>query len=280
VEVAGGTAPLLEIIYESARRRGMRFIPVAWAGESTKAHLKLVADAAALDGHGVGIRYRILGVALPPTVGQADFLGRMLDIVGVDATDADLLIDLDYLDPDVELDVDDMADIVGELEEAAPWRSVVLLGTSIPSMMSCVPEGTVGRLPRKEWELWGELADAGLPRAPAFGDYAVQHPRPPQDGGGPGMRANVRYTTDKGTLVARGQGSVIQEGKEQYQDLCAQLVRTPEFAGGAYSWGDGVIRDCASGAIEPGAQNVWRGAGTSHHLQLVTDQLRQREAQA
>jgi T4 beta protein len=50
-------------------------------------------------------------------------------------------------------------------------------------------------------------------------------------------------------------------------------VERPEFAGGDYSWGDAQILDCASGTQEPGSNNAWRGAGSSHHLRLVTEQL-------
>ena len=54
------------------------------------------------------------------------------------------------------------------------WRSVVLLGTSIPSMLSCIDEGSIGSLPRREWDLWSRLAQYDLSRIPSFGDYAIQ----------------------------------------------------------------------------------------------------------
>ncbi len=148
-----------------------------------------------------------------------------------------------------------------------------MLGTSMPTMMSCVAEGTVGSVPRKEWELWSQLQQCELERMPTFGDYAIQNPHPPHDGGGPGMRANIRYTANGDTLVARGRGPFYEEGNEQYRRLCEQLVARAEFAGREFSWGDGVIDDCAAGAVEPGGQRVWRGAGTSHHIRTVSEQL-------
>jgi hypothetical protein len=99
-------------------------------------------------------------------------------------------------------------------------------------MLSCIPEGTLGSLPRNEWDLWRALSTVKLSRRPSYGDYAVQHSQPPHDGGGPGMRANIRYTVATGTLVARGQGSVLQEGNEQYRYLCQQLVTRTDFSGG------------------------------------------------
>ena len=141
--------------------------------------------------------------------------------------------------------------------------------------MGCVKEGTVGTIPRREWDLWSALRDCELPRMPAFGDYAIQHPEPPADEiAGNVMRANIRYTAASQTVVARGRGPVTQRGNEQYEDLCKQLVARAEFSGGSYSWGDGVIDECARGLRDAGSQGMWRGAGTSHHLEFVTDQVR------
>jgi hypothetical protein len=274
-----GEVPVLEHLFRTARKRGLGFIPVVSVGESSADHARLVADAVLEDGHGVALRYRIRTV--PPTGNdtRATLFEAALLETSCDVGDADVLIDLEYIDPDVALEPDDLAPALNEILGVGSWRSVVVLGSSIPSMMSCVAEGTVGSLARREWELWSGLAESsGLARVPAFGDYAVQHPRPPQDvaGGGNTMRANIRYTAGSETLVARGRGPVSQD-TEQYRDLCQQLVERGEFMGRDYSWGDAVIDGCAAGDVPVGNQNTWRGAGTSHHLKFVTDQLRRRQ---
>ena len=275
--VAGkaGTDPALARMYAEARARQMQFVPVVAVGQSTACHTQLVADAALQDGRGVALRYRLLKVV--PTGGKThqDVLREHLDELSVDVTDADLLLDLEFLDEDREVDANDLAAAVRDMFEVGNWRCVVIIGTSIPKGMGCVKEGTVGTLPRREWDLWSALRDCDLPRMPAFGDYAIQHPEPPADEiAGNVMRANIRYTAASQTVVARGRGPVTQRGNEQYEDLCKQLVARPEFSGGGYSWGDGVIDECASGLRDPGSQGMWRGAGTSHHLQFVTDQVR------
>ena len=132
----------------------------------------------------------------------------------------------------------------------------------------------MGWLPRREWQLWRALTSI-LGGRLSFGDYCVQHPKPPQEKTGPGMRANVRYATKDGVLVARGWGPVVQTGKGEYVRLCEMLVHDARFAGESYSWGDKLIAQCARGEIEPGAQGMWRGAGTSHHLALVANQVAQ-----
>lgn len=274
-----GIVPLLERVYWAARRRGLAFVPVAWVGKSDVAHLKIVHDAVDADGRGVALRYPIRTLALEPTK-QKVYFAQMLKATGAEVTSADLLIDLDYLDTDAEIHAEDLGPAIAGVMGLGDWRSVALLGTSMPSMLGCIPEGTLGTLARKEWDVWTALSKLGLARLPSYGDYAIQHPTPPQDGGGPSMRANIRYTIDDVTLVARGRGPVIQEGAEQYVSLCQELVARKEFAGRDYTWGDRSIDDCANGVEEPGGQNVWRGAGTSHHLRFVTDQLQRRSAAA
>jgi hypothetical protein len=268
--------PVLAVMYAEARKRRMCSIPVVHVGESTPAHLALVADAVLEDNRGVALRYRVRRVVPPAGAGHRGMLQAALDVVSCACEDADLLVDLEYLDEDVEVEASDLVQILREMCAVGEWRSLVVIATSMPKMMSAVKEGTLGSIPRREWELWSELAHAGLERMPAFGDYAVQHPDPPLDDVGANtVRANVRYTAAAETLVARGRGPVSQEGKEQYHDLCAQLVAHTEFQAPSYSWGDQVIADCAKGMRGPGSQAQWRGAGTSHHLRFVTDQVRQ-----
>lgn len=269
-----GNVAVLQQIFAAARRRRLRFIPVIWVGESSNTHRALVADAALEDGQGVALRYRIRTVLPPAGTTPPRYLADHVEPLLRQGSDVDLLIDLRYIGPDDELHVADLAALVNELVDVAPWRGVAIFGTSMPSILSCIDEGSVGSLPRREWDLWLKLADCDLTRVPAFGDYAIQNPDPPS-ATGLGMRANIRYTANGLTLIARGHGPFHQEGKPQYRELCQQLVMRGEFCGSDYSWGDALIADCARGAISPGAQNVWRGAGTSHHLRLVTDQLRQ-----
>jgi hypothetical protein len=276
VATTEGEVPVLKELYGSARRRQLRFVPVAWVSESSDEHLALVADAALEDGDGVALRYRIRTVVPPAGTSHEEQLRSVLTALGRAVDNADLLIDLDYIDPDVDLNAGDTAALLNGVMSVGPWRSVVLLGTSMPRTLKGIPEQSLGSLARREWELWSQLDQLGVARMPAFGDYAVQFPWPPQENSGPGMRANVRYTVARETLIARGL-AVLQEGNAQYRGLCEQLVERTEFTGRSYSWGDDVIGACADGTVPPRAQRMWRGAATSHHLQFVTDQLLQRQ---
>ena len=275
VMAAGQQQPLLTYLYQAVRKHGLRFVPVVPVGDPRASYRDLVRDAAAEDGRGVALRWKALEVMPPPGMTPAELLSKTLAALESNLTTADLLVDLGYLSPDADLPPETVAERLNAAAAMGPWRNIVLLGTSMPATLGCIAEGEVGALPRREWDLWSALSDPNLKlkRLPSYGDYAIQHPKPPQDGGGPGMRANIRYTTQHATLIARGRGSITQEGKRQYVELCRQLTKRQEFAGADSSWGDRTIQSCADGMIPPGAQDLWRGVGTSHHLRLVTDQL-------
>jgi hypothetical protein len=276
VATRDGDRPVLSAIYAEARARGMAFVPVLRLGDS-RGTVGQITECAGTDGRGVGLRYQVLGAATVDGRGPAALIKSALDSVQVDFPGADLLMDLGFLSDDIVIEPEFFVSAIDELMSIGPWRSTVLIGSSMPSSLGggVVPEGTVGRLPRREWDLWQALIALRPSRLPTFGDYAVQNPIPPLEGqpSGPGQRANIRYTTDDVTLVPRAVGSVIQEGAEQYRQLCRILVAQPEFAGREFSWGDAVIAECADGFGEAGWQNTWRGAGTSHHISEVVSQL-------
>ena len=218
------------------------------------------------------MRIPLLEGVLSANDGFCSAVRRTLDRLDVTAESVDLLLDLKHLDG--EIAASSIEPLVVQLAEMFDWRNLVLLGTSIPATLSCIPEETVGSVPRREWSLWRALATVVGGRL-SFGDYCVQHPKPPQTTGY-GMRANIRYTTEDRVLVARGWGPVQQVGgNDEYVRLCEKLVNHNRFAGESYSWGDELIARCARGEIEPGDQRMWRGAGTSHHLALVANQLAQ-----
>lgn len=271
VDLGGGTKPVLEFIHDECRKRGLNFVPVIPVGLSRPQQLGTIADAISQDGRGVCLRYSVRGGMLPVGYTLARLLTETLERVAATVEEADLILDLGFLDPD-DTPSFDLAPLIEASVAAGDWRTLILLGTSMPATLGRIHEGTLGSLPRHEWQLWQGLKNIDVARLPTFGDYGIQHPDPPE-GGGPGMRANIRYTIEDATMIARGTGSVTHEGAAQYRDLCTQLVTIPQFEGREFTWGDRVLKDCADGTMPPGWQQMWRGAGTSHHLRFVCDQL-------
>jgi hypothetical protein len=272
LQALGGGWTALSYLYDRLRSSRLAFVPVLPVSAGP-GHQELVRAAAAQDQRGAALRYSLQGTALPTGMTHSRLLETRLSALGLPRHRVDVILDLGWLSPDVSISAADICEVIDDVATIAPWRNVVLVGTSMPATLAAISEGSLGGLPRSEWALWTEVTGPSNGRQVSFGDYAIQHPRPPHDTG-PGMRANIRYTVANRTVVARGVGSVTQGGASQYPELCRMITGLDDFETRDYSWGDGVIEECAGGGSWSASQNLWRGAGTSHHLRLVTDQLR------
>lgn len=267
--------PVLEAIFEIAHKKCLSVVPVFSPDKALNStYLKILNNAISREGRGIGIRYPILSAVPRPGSTRRMFLERALASLDISEEHVDVFIDMSFISSDSNLSLKHLVTAIDEICSAGKWRCIALLGSSIPSVLSEIPEGTVGALKRQEWRIWSEITQNQSIRKIIFGDYVIQNPIPPMEEGGPGMRANIRYTVDDCTLIARGSGPVIETGKEQYIDLCEQLMQRPEFAGQDFSWGDSVISACARLELDPGSQNQWRAAGSSHHIQFVAHQLK------
>lgn len=270
VELRGERLTLAQAAYHYARQYGLAAIPVIHTGASAVS-VDAAIEAASADGRGLAIRHRLLGTTSSKGVPSAQVVSGLLDDCGLPADEVDLWLDLGFLDEEREVSPHRVARVIERFERIGQWRRIVLTGSSMPIGLGIVPEGTDRVLPRREWLLWNELS-ADLRQRIDFGDYAVQHPSPPSQGGA-GMRANIRYTVGQGHLIVRGRGPFNVEGVAQYVGLCARVISSGSFAGSGYSWGDDIISKVADRRLPPGTQTMWRAAGTAHHLRVVTEQL-------
>ena len=287
-----GERPVIELLHETARARSLASMPVAWT-DSSDQHLRIVAKAIYEDGHGLALRHRVRGVSLPSGMTLDDLLKARLTSLQADPSEVDLLLDLEYLDPDTEPSATWVASLLSRCARVGSWRSVVLLATSVPASFGngLVPEKSKRELPRHEWSLWEAVtARADLPVA--FGDYAVQNPVPPPNPAPVGPWANIRYTLEKNLFVVRGL-ETRTHGTDQYAELSSWITSHPSFRGSSFSHGDSEITAWSTGQgsresrlafddffeeetderPRPASQTYWRGVGTSHHIELVTEQL-------
>lgn len=272
INKAGATLPVLTVLFDAANNRGIQFVPVLPLGAKSL-HVDVVAKTALIEERGVAFRVPVFGSVFRTDETLGALLSRMVGEVDQVKESVDLLLDLNFIAPDVDVDADDVVKVVDEVAAEGNWRRVVLLGTSMPPTLSVISAGQIGCIPRREWQIWQDVVNRRPNLNIVFGDYAIQNPKPPTDPGGPGMYANIRYTGETNNIIARGQ-SLLQEGYEQYRLLCTWLTQHAEFMGEQYSWGDGEIAKCAAGILRPGAQEMWRGIGTSHHMQFVIDQIK------
>ena len=275
VQMTRHQVPLLSYLHRQARRRGLEFIPVInFAHCRSQVLTHAIAQSVHEDQRGMCLRFSA-GTIIAQGTSLIAELESAFARIAISDQETDLWIDFGYLDPDRIYDPESITEWINKLTSSANWLSVIMTATSIPQMMGEIKAGSLGEIPRREWELWTKLRNRGLTRVPIFGDFAVQHPLAPYDGGGPGMRANIRYTLNCEFLVARGLEPYYIPGSADYIAQCQKLIDSQRLLPRGFSWGDRYIHDCAAGEAEPGSHALWRGVGTSHHLALVLDQLRE-----
>jgi hypothetical protein len=206
----------------------------------------------------------------------ADAVQRVLEVVGTEMQHADLVFDLGALTPDERrLDAEGLISFVNRLPRLREWRTFTVAATSFPRNLVGLPRSDFSLIPRQEWSLWRDLVRcrSGLPRLPAFGDYAISHPEPAEvDPRIMRPSASIRYTHDAYWLVPKGR-NLREYGFGQFHEVCRALVQRPEYAGRQFSWGDQYIADCAADRTGPGNLTTWRKVGTSHHLAFAVRQL-------
>ena len=198
-----------------ARSRGLRFVPVhAGRRERRRPPAGSLASAALQDGHGVALRYRMRKYVPPLGTGLGDYVGAELTALGAEPKDADLIVDLEYIDPEDELDPDGMA---ASLERDARGRRLAQrrhAGHLDADDDELRRRGHASaRFRARSGSCGLSCQQCELERMPAFGDYAIQNPHPPHDGGGPGMRANIRYTDQRRDARRARSGPVLRGGQ-------------------------------------------------------------------
>lgn len=268
VVMEDGTAGITWLALE-CQLRGLTVIPVIDAAVP-EAVLPHVAEVASWGRRGLALRLR--RHEWPSALGPVA-LQRRLDGAGVVVEECDLVLDLEdrpHRDPAL------VADLVryelATLPDVDRWRSIVVVGTSVPGHGATSQR----RGPRHEWALHRELIAADdLPRLPVFGDYGVSHPDPAVDlAGGMGQMA-LRYTTDDAWVCARA----AQRGAPVEQDLAlpamAVRVRSDRGFRAGHCAFDTLIDDMVASRHGVVAAAALRRLATLHHLQLVVEQLAQ-----
>jgi len=261
----------IERAHDLARTAGMRAIPTAWL-TSDPAVVKAAAAIAAQDGVGACIRVRLSDFDNVSALGS-DLVALTANL-GLTPDDIDLVVDFAAIDGANANALGAVATVVlPSLPNLQQWRSFTLASGAFPKNLDAYTAYSPGPAPRWDKQLWLRVQSAGLPRTPAFGDYAVAHPEAPTSGGF-APAPNLRYAGDLEWTILKGRKGT-PAGNRDFMNICAQFVAPipNTFAGAGFSWGDAQIERCSRSVGGPGGAKEWRAWATSHHVSFVIDRL-------
>jgi hypothetical protein len=265
--------PLTELI-RVGREAGRWLVPVVRLSRDNSyrdAICELISEDSQLC-----IRVTDEDIELGLNLGEA--IHEFVERVGVQPESVHLLFDFREIPADavgrLALSFNSLLAIVSGIQR---WQTVTLAGSSFPRDLSSMERDSSEFIIRGEWRLYRQvrsLVEDQYNVRLVFGDFGVSHPDPPPDIDPRLMRpsASIRYTTSEAWMVLKGT-NVRENGFEQFHSLSEQVMRSEEFRGRDFSWGDNYIADCATRQATTGNLTTWRRVGTNHHVAVVVEQL-------
>ncbi len=234
------------------------------------AYQQEIRDVIALDGRGVLVRLFINDFINPSLLNN--YLTALLGVLRVNASQADVLIDLEYRQEQVEVQQLG-ASAVSVLPFLADWRTVTLAAGCFPPSISKLGYGTWWQVPRSDWLGWlhiNSLQATNSSRRATYGDYGIRCGGIPVDI--PNRPdPNIRYTAKQKVLVRK---ETKTDGN--MKAICSSLISRTEFSGAKFSQGDAEIaaRAAMPGSPNNGQAEQWIQWCTNHHLELTASQIR------
>jgi len=196
---------------------------------------------------------------------------RVKTFFGINSESINLIIDYSFVDRDtVTLAADSAITLINYISTENFLSITIAAGSFIKDLSDIRPD-TIVNLPRWEWNLRAQL-QISLENADSirYSDYATRYPIYEYDAQPYAGSSSIRYTTEKGFLILRGQlPSIHPDGMGQYHNKCGLLIRNPNYDGPAFSSPDASIKDCANKLISSGNPEVWVKISTARHIEKM-----------
>jgi hypothetical protein len=169
---------------------------------------------------------------------------------------------------------------------------LALSSSAFPDSLGKIGTNQIGKYERSDWAAWVFLRNRqrdAQKRVPIFSDYGINHPDLIEDLDPRKVKLspNIRYTDDLDYVIAKGKAQprkkeVKTPADEKARELLAPKIQYPKLAkmikdhsswkDRNFSEGDKRIDLCSQNRFV-GGHSEWRGAGASHHIALVVQQL-------
>ncbi len=165
--------------------------------------------------------------------------------------------------------------IITGINHKSDYNNIIIASSSFPeNLSSLIPAGRLYRLQRYEWDIWQTvIAQPTLTGLVIYGDYGTKYPFY-TEANFQGS-CSIKYTLPTEFIIYRGEISGNHpQGNGQYIIFADRLVRSTDYSGATFSWGDARIDFYASQVLtnpkrQTGNATTWVEISQNHHITLL-----------
>jgi len=207
-------------------------------------------------------------------------ISALLTKIGVARNQASLLLDYGFVDSHNYNSIATLTlNLLTSVNNINDYQNVIVAsGSFLENLTSLSPAGRTYRLPRLEWNIWQILqGQPNLAEIINYGDYGAKYPY--------NSEANfqgscsIKYTLPTEFLVYRGEiSSNHPQGNGQYITFADQLIRSIDYYGNTFSWGNERIDFYGGQTLtdpkrKTGNAKSWVEISQNHHITLLASLL-------
>ncbi|OYD41174.1 beta family protein [Sphingobacterium cellulitidis] len=164
---------------------------------------------------------------------------------------------------------------IQNLLNSTEYHEIIISSGSFPKNLTpFVSQDAPHLLKRYEWLLWNEItSNLGLNISLKYSDYGTKHPIF-EESNFLGT-CSIKYSTENYFIIYRGEkSSNHKDGNGQYINYANLLIKSNNYPGSGFSWGDYRINEIASQISntkkkKPGNSTSWVEISQNHHITLI-----------
>lgn len=157
------------------------------------------------------------------------------------------------------------------------FGTIIIAGGSMPAAVNEAVDtpDAEGCIPRIEMLAWKAIFSGSQDSNIIFGDYLIRNPNAADGVIAPHANAKIRYTIDNQFFIVRGHSKKLDSLAIQHKELSAKLVGSAHYMNMTppFSWGDGEIMNCCTGAKEIREPTTMIAVDTNHHIRAVISEV-------
>lgn len=206
-------------------------------------------------------------------------IATILGSLGIGRNQSSILLDFGFIEAHNYNNIAALAtSIILGINNRSDFTNLILASSSfLENLSSLTPAGRLYRMQRYEWDIWQTLqAIPGLVGTIKYGDYGTKYPFY-SEANFQGS-CSIKYTLPSEFIVYRGEISGNHpQGNGQYNIFADRLVRSVDYSGAGFSWGDAQI-DFYAGQLnvpnkKTGNATSWVQISQNHHITLLNSLL-------